>query len=171
MKHLFPIVLGLTDGIITSLVFTAGLISSSGSLHLSLILRISIGSSLIGAFSYFIAKYSELRGELIDSARQLNPASPLYLIKSRQGVLIIFEAITEASISLVSGFFGAFLTMFPEYVFPRFGLASILSAVILLGILGAAISRNLKGGWIRWSLTFVFVGASASAIGIWLNII
>ena len=171
MKNLFPIVLGFTDGIITSLVFTAGLITSSGTIYLPILLKISIGSSIIGAFSYFIAKYSELRGELIQSAMMINPSSPLHLLKSKQGLIIVGEAVIEAVQALVSGFFGAFITMFPAYEFPGSGLESISIAVVSLGIMGALISRYLYGGAIRWALTFVSMGLITVVIGIYLNIV
>lgn len=171
MKHLFPTILGLTDGIITALIFTSGLISGHSRIPLQLIIKFSLGSSIISAFSYFIAKYSELREELIDTSIRLDPSSPLHLLKGRQGILIMMEAVTEAGISVASGFFGAFITMFPSFLFPGVGHVSIISAIIILGVLGSLISRSLEGGWVRWSVTFVLIGISASLMGIYLNIL
>lgn len=171
MKGLFPIVLGLTDGIITSLVFTAGLLDRSSAITLILILRISIGSSVIGAFSFFIANYTELREELITVGTKLNPAKPTHLLESSQGIRIVSESIVEASLALGSGFLGAFLTLFPAYAFPEVGILSLSLALAILSILGVLISRYLYGGPFRWALIFVIVGLITILLGMYLNIV
>ncbi len=171
MKKLFPVVLGLTDGIITSLVFTAGLISSSGTIQLMTILKVSVGSSLIGAFSYFIAKYTELRDELIRSGKRLNPSRPMHLLKSSQGLAIVLQSTGEALLALGSGFTGAFMTTFPSDLFPGSGIVSMIFAVTILAIMGGLISRYLHGGPIRWALTFAVMGIITTVLGIFLDIV
>ncbi|MEM0132825.1 hypothetical protein [Acidiplasma sp.] len=57
-KYLFPISIGLSDGIITALILASGGIIGSTHINLYEAFKISFGSSFAGTFSYFIAQYA-----------------------------------------------------------------------------------------------------------------
>ena len=81
MKYslLFPATIGLADGIITALVLVTGSILSGAGLSPGLSERVAFGSAFVGTFSFFIAEYSRLRGEINKTSRQLNLSSPRLL--------------------------------------------------------------------------------------------
>ena len=72
-ETIFPITIGLVDGIITTLMITSGRIVSGVDLSLNHTLRIASASSIVGAGSYFVAQYSKMRNEVSRVSKHLNP--------------------------------------------------------------------------------------------------
>ncbi|MHB8358464.1 MAG: hypothetical protein ACYDCP_03050 [Thermoplasmataceae archaeon] len=173
MKYslLFPATIGLADGIITALVLVTGSILSGSGLSPGLSERVAFGSAFVGTFSFFIAEYSRLRGEINKTSRQLNLTSPRLLLKGKIGRDIFLEAIIGTSLSGVCGFLGAGIPLFINYLFPTHGYLSIISAILAMGALGAGIGRSVSGRYILWILTMLILATLIAIVGNYLRIV
>ncbi len=168
---LFPFTLGLSDGIITTLMLISRSLLAGESIGAGLALRVAFGAAFVGAFSFFIAEYSRLREEISRTSRQLNLRSPSYLIKGKIGRDIMMESVIGTSISAVSGFTGSMIPLAFSVLLPQDGLLSIIVAIIALSALGAGIGRSVKGNYVFWVLTMVILGLMVSIIGFYLNLV
>ncbi|MCL5803268.1 MAG: hypothetical protein ACYCSA_09120 [Thermoplasmataceae archaeon] len=173
MKYslLFPATIGLADGIITALVLVTGSILSGAGLSPGLSERVAFGSAFVGTFSFFIAEYSRLRGEINKTSRQLNLSSPRLLLKGKIGRDIFLEAIIGTSLSGVCGFLGAGIPLFINYLFPTHGYLSIISAILAMGALGAGIGRSVSGRYILWIVTMLILATLIAIVGNYLRIV
>jgi VIT1/CCC1 family predicted Fe2+/Mn2+ transporter len=168
---LFPATIGLADGIITALVLVTGSILSGAGLSPGLSERVAFGSAFVGTFSFFIAEYSRLRGEINKTSRQLNLSSPRLLLKGKIGRDIFLEAIIGTSLSGVCGFLGAGIPLFINYLFPTHGYLSIISAILAMGALGAGIGRSVSGRYILWIVTMLILATLIAIVGNYLRIV
>ncbi len=171
LNLLFPFTLGLSDGVITTLMLIARSLLAGESIGLGLALRVAFGAAFVGAFSFFIAEYSRLREEISRTSRQLNLRSPAYLIKGKIGRDIMLEAGLGTSVSAVTGFTGSMIPLAFSLLLPQDGLLSIVVAVVALAGLGAGLSRSVKGNYAFWILTMVLVGILVTIIGYYLNLV
>ena len=92
-NFLFPLTLGLSDGIITTLMLISNSIIHESYIGTNLALRVAFGSAFVGGFSYFIAEYTRLRSEISRTSKQLILRSPSYLIRSKIGRDILIESV------------------------------------------------------------------------------
>lgn len=168
---LFPFTLGLSDGVITTLMLISRSLLSGESIGAGLALRVAFGAAFVGAFSYFIAEYSRLREEISRTSRQLVLRSPSYLIKGKIGRDIMAESVIGTTISTFSGFTGSMIPLAFSVLLPQDGLLSIIVAVVALAGLGAGIGRSVKGNYVFWVLTMVILGMLVSVIGFYLNLV
>ncbi len=170
-KPLFPITIGLSDGIITALMLVSGDILRGEHVLLGLALRVAYGSSFVGTFSFFIAQYSELRGELSRSSKQLNLRSPSYLIRSKVGRDIIFESVLGASAAGFFGFVGALIPLIPDVFFPSMPIVAIGFAEGSLAVLGLGIGRAVRGNYIFWIIMMFIIGLVVAWAGDYLFLV
>lgn len=111
-KQLLPIVLGLSDGVLTALTLATGsLVDGDRHIAMNMALRISASAFATGAFVFFVARYSQLRAQLVVAERQLNLTSHGRLASSKLGRTILREAIVAATLSSVSSFVGAMIPL------------------------------------------------------------
>lgn len=173
MKYslLFPATIGLADGIITALVLVTGSILSGQGIGPGLSERVAFGSAFVGTFSFFIAEYSRLRGEINKTSRQLNLSSPRLLLKGKIGRDIFIEAIVGTSLSGVCGFVGAGIPLFINYLFPTHGYISIISAILAMGALGAGIGKAVSGRYALWIVTMLILATIIAVVGNFLRIV
>lgn len=171
LNLLFPFALGLSDGVITTLMLIAHSLLAGESIVAGLALRVALGASFVGAFSFFIAEYSRLREEISRTSRQLILRSPSYLIKGKIGRDIMLEAGVGTSVSAVTGFTGSMIPLAFSVLLPQAGLLSIIVAVVALAGLGAGLGRSVKGNYAFWILTMVIVGVLVTIIGYYLNLV
>lgn len=170
-KLLFPITIGLSDGIITALMLVAGDILRGDHIFLSLALRVAYGSSFVGTFSYFIAQYSELRGELSRTSRQLNLRSPSYLIKSKIGRDIIVESVAGAASAGFFGFVGALIPLVTSVAIPADPIVAIASAEASLAVLGLGIGKAVRGNYFFWVIMMFIIGIVVAWAGDFLYLV
>lgn len=169
---LLPTVLGLADGILTAVTLAAGeLTENDPVMTLNRALRIAVGALVSGVFVFYVAQYSQLRGELVHAERQLNLLSHGRLASTRLGQSVQMEAIWTAVISSSASFVGALIPLLTGVLFPSWRWVAIASAVISLGFLGLALARVVHGSYLRWCLSLVVGGILLSAIGIELHIV
>src|SRR5689334_15962371 len=93
-KNILPLVLGLSDGIITVLTFTAGslLAADTTPITIALALRVATAALISGVFVYFVSQYAELRHQLIHTERQLNLTKRGHLAMTHLGRQVFLES-------------------------------------------------------------------------------
>lgn len=170
-KPLFPITIGLSDGIITALMLVSGDILRGEHVILSLAFRVAYGSSFVGTFSFFIAQYSELHGELSRTSRQLNLKSPAYLIKSKLGRDIILESVLGAALAGFFGFTGALIPLIPDVLVPSMPYLALGFAEASLALLGIGIGRAVRGNYFFWVIMMFMIGLAVAWAGDYLFLV
>ncbi|MCL5881710.1 MAG: hypothetical protein M1592_03905 [Candidatus Thermoplasmatota archaeon] len=168
---IFPLTLGLSDGIITTLMLISRTVIEGNFSGLGLAFRVAFGSAFVGGFSFFIAEYSRLRGEISRSSRQLMLRSPSYLIKSKIGKDILVESVVGTGASIMSGFTGAMLPLTLAILFPSHGLIAIYLADGAMALLGAGIAKSVHGNYIFWIITMFVLGIVVTVLGNFLNLV
>ncbi len=167
----FPLTLGLSDGIITTLMLISHTIIHGNIISGWLALRVASGSAFVGGFSFFIADYSRLRGEISRTSKQLMLRSPAYLVRSKIGRDILVESISGTVASVLSGFAGSLLPLVIAVAFPRTGAYAVYTADGVLAFLGAGIAKSVSGNYIFWIMTMFILGISVTLIGDFLNLV
>ncbi len=169
---LLPVVLGLSDGILLALTLAAGrLVSSAQPIGWSLAIRIAIGALASGAFVFFVATYSSLRGDLMHAERQLNVTSRGQLASSRLGLEVLVEAGATTLVSSVADFLGALVPLVPAVLLPRIGLGSVVASLLALGVLGLVLARVVHGTYWRWCLSLLLGGSVLTLLGAKLSLV
>jgi VIT1/CCC1 family predicted Fe2+/Mn2+ transporter len=166
------VVLGLADGILTALTLAAGqLTEPSHDMSMNRALRIAAAALVSSAFVFYVAHYSQLRGELIHAERQLNLIAHGRLASTRLGRSVLIEAFWTAVVSSSASFVGALIPLLTSVVLPAFRWGAVVSSVTSLGILGVALARVVHGSYWRWCGALVIGGVVLSAVGIGLHIV
>ncbi|MCW6169084.1 MAG: hypothetical protein LVQ96_06110 [Thermoplasmatales archaeon] len=168
---LFPITLGLSDGIITTLMLTSRILLTGGSIATDLIFRIAFGASFVGGFSFFIAEYSRLREEIARTSKMLIMRSPDKLVKGKIGRDILAEAVLATSLSVLTGFIGALIPLTFSALFSGSRIIPELVAWIALALLGAGLARSVQGKYVFWIITMILVGVIITFLGFFLNLV
>jgi predicted membrane protein (TIGR00267 family) len=169
---MLSLVLGLSEGILTVLTFTAGrLMNVNAVMTWSLAVRISIGVLASGVFMYFVSNYSELRSQLVQAERQLNLTTHGKLVTTHLGRRVLLEAIVACVIASVSAFMGAFIPLLMAIVLPQYREVPIIVALLMLGLLGVGLAKALYGSVIRWSVLLILSGLILWYAGTQLHIV
>ncbi len=170
-KYIFPLVLGLTDGIITALMIATAELLSSAEPHLALYLRIAVGSAAVGAISFFMADYSSMKQDLMRLSKKVNPNTPENLLGTKLEFAILRDSATRTAISAFAGFVGALIPLLPSLIFVSEHLVTLAIADASLAILGLNIARIQSGSYIFWSLLMGGVGVFVMFIGSAIQIV
>ena len=166
---IFPLVIGVTDGILTALTLAAGRIfEQSQPLTIGLAFRISGASSLSGVFVFFTAEYIRLRGELLRSERQLNLTAGGRLAATRLGRAVLIETIASAVVSSMCNFLGALIPLIAGTIV---AWLAIVVALVLLALLGVGAGRAIHGSPFVWALALVVAGGILTLAGIKFRIV
>ena len=167
----FPITMGLTDGVITVLMLASADFLGPSVMTVDLALRIAFGSAFVGTLSFFIAEYSRLRFQLIRASRQLTMHSPESLIRSDLGAKIFMESLAGTLLSGTFGFVGALIPLSVDVIDPAFGLVAILSAYFVLAAMGLAIGNISSGNKYKWMAALILLGLIVTTVGNFVSII
>jgi predicted membrane protein (TIGR00267 family) len=171
-RQLLPIVLGLSDGVLTALTLATGsLVNPERHIAMSMAMRISASAFATGAFVFFVARYSQLRAELVTAERQLNLTSHGRLASSKLGRAVLREAIAAALLSSISSFVGAMIPLLVAALVPSDGWAALVAALITLALLGAGLAKVSLGSPLYWSSTLVAGGVLLAILGAHLRIV
>jgi predicted membrane protein (TIGR00267 family) len=169
---LLPSVLGLCDGTLTTLVLAAGRITNRiQAVTFDLAFRIAAVALFSGVFVFFVARYAELRGELISYERQLNLTAHGQLASGALGSAVRREAILAATISSTAAFCGSLVPLLTAALLPNWRWTAIIAALVTLCVMGVALSHVLHGSTIRWSIGLVIGGVVLAILGAYLKII
>lgn len=171
-RQLLPIVLGVSDGVLTALILATGsLVDPRRHIAMNMALRISASAFATGAFVFFVARYSQLRAELVVAERQLNLTSHGRLASSKLGRAVLSEAVVAASLSSLSSFVGAMIPLTVAALVPSHGWAPLAAALVTLALLGAGLAKVSFGSPLYWSSTLVAGGVVLSILGAQLRIV
>jgi predicted membrane protein (TIGR00267 family) len=111
-RYRLDLVAGFCDGILTALTLASGkILDSNSSVTAGLALRVAAAAGISGAFTFFVAHYAELRGELFEAEKQLNLTTHGRLAKSRLGRAVLFESMIGASVASICSFWGALIPL------------------------------------------------------------
>jgi predicted membrane protein (TIGR00267 family) len=171
-KHLLPLVLGLSDGVLTALTLGAGrLLDVRSHIGMGMALRIAVTALATGAFVFFVARYAELRGELVHAEKQLNLLSHGRFAASKLGRDIFCEAMAAAVVSSISSFLGALTPLTVAVLCPGCRWAAVLVALVGLALLGVGLAKAVSGNMLHWATTLVVGGIVLCILGVQLRII
>ncbi len=137
-----PVVMGIVDGILTSLTLTGHLLlDPEHGLTLAFSLRVGASAFFSGAFVYLVAKYTELRQQLAHAERELSLATRGQLAVTTLGRAIARDAVLSAGVASSAAFVGALAPLCVAVVLPHFRWAPI-AAALALALLGAALAKS-----------------------------
>ncbi|KJE49940.1 MULTISPECIES: hypothetical protein [Acidiplasma] len=170
-KFLFPLSIGLSDGIITALILASGGILAHNGISIFLAFKISFGSAFAGTFSYFIAQYAGLNEELHRTALQLNLRSTSYLLKGKLGDRIFLESIAGSLMAALCGFAGALIPLLSSLIIKNNIIIPLAFSYISLGVLGLFISKTTAGSAKLWVLIMILIGIIVTVAGFYLKLI
>lgn len=166
----FALVVGLADGILTSLTLAASHLFHANRPTVDLALRVAIGSSISGIFVFFTAEYARLRSELVHAEKELNLLSHGFFATAQLGKQVRSEALVAAALSSTSNFLGAFLPLLFGIFMPGPSFFALFPPLVALGCLGAALARTIHGRYLFWILSLIAVGLVLSYAGVLLHI-
>jgi VIT1/CCC1 family predicted Fe2+/Mn2+ transporter len=170
-ERLLPPVLGFVDGILTALALAAGaIVHEHRAIEAGLTLRIAIFALVTAAFVLFVARYSELRIELVREARELNLTRHGQLATTRLGRAVLAEASGDASLASAMSFVGALVPLAVASAVPSDPWLAIVVAVALLAALGVALARTIHGNPLIWASALAASGVALTLVGIELGI-
>ncbi len=162
--------IGLIDGLITALIIASNAILSDLSISLYAAIRISGGSSMVGATSYLLAEYGEKRTDMVRIARHLNPVT-LKSSKNRSVQMrILMESILGGSVALSFGFIGAMIPLAFYSIFDMNPLISISVTFIALSLTGLYMGYEAEGSAMMWIIALDSVGFLMLILGNYLRI-
>jgi VIT1/CCC1 family predicted Fe2+/Mn2+ transporter len=170
-KYIFPVSIGLSDGIITALILASGGIIGKSTIDIFEAFKISFGSAFAGAFSYFIAQYAGLNEELHRTALQLNLKSTDYLLRGHLGIEIFIESLLGAFIAAFFGFLGALIPLSSSLIVRGNEIIPLSLSYTSLAILGLFISKSTAGRARFWIIVMVTVGIIVTIAGFELKLI
>lgn len=171
-KLMLPVVLGICDGVLNTLVLAAGrLTNASQPMTLDFAFRIALVAFFSGAFVFYVARYAELRGQLIGAERQLNMTSSGKLAMGALGRAVQKEAIVAAIAASCAGFCGALVPLIAATLAPQRRWISIIVSLVTLALLATALARAVHGATLRWIAGLVLGGALLAILGIVLRVV
>jgi VIT1/CCC1 family predicted Fe2+/Mn2+ transporter len=170
-KYQLALVMGVCDGILLALTLMAGRLLGGDGGERGLALRVAVAAFASGGFVFFVARYAELREELVRAGEQLNLPDDRPLSRTRLGRAALSNAIGEAAIAGGSSFIGAVLPMALGYVLPGPGWLAVALPVAFLGVLGVALARVTRGAPATWAGGLIVGGIVISAIGATLRLV
>jgi VIT1/CCC1 family predicted Fe2+/Mn2+ transporter len=170
-ERLLPVVLGLSDGMLTALTLAAGALVGSGpEITIGLSLRIATAALVSAGFAFFVAKYAELRAELVRTGHQLSLRPDQDLATTQLGRVVRREAAESALITSGASFAGALVPLLTGAVLPGPAWLGIPVAIAALTALGAGVAIALGGRPAVWAVSLGLGGLLLTIIGAQLKI-
>ncbi len=171
-EHAFPLITGLTDGILTALTLGAGKVFELNKpIKADLMWRLAGAAALSAAVIFFVADYSRLRLDLVHSERHLNLTAHGRLASTHLGRAVFYDALRGAVISGVSSFCGAAFPLLVAVLWPAAPWIAIAVSIVALGCLGSGLARSFYGSSIRWTIALMIIGAALAFAGLELHVL
>lgn len=168
----FPLITGLTDGILTALTLGSGKVFESNEpIETGLMLRLAAAAALSAAVIFLVANYARLRLELVHAERHLNLTLHGRLAATRLGRTVFYEALRGTLISGVSSFCGVIFPLLFALLWPAAPWVAIAVSIVALGFLGAGLARSFYGNSIRWAIALMIIGAALAFAGLELHVL
>jgi predicted membrane protein (TIGR00267 family) len=170
--RLFPFLLGFIDGLLTALTLCTGKLMQEGAdLDFYFALRISFTALITGCFVFFVAKYAELRGQLIQAEKELNLVSSGRLASTALGRKVLYSSMIDAILSGVSGFIGAFFPLIVVLIDPYRPWITFSFSIAILGIFGWILGKTVGRKAALWSIALILGGLIVIFLGMKLHIV
>lgn len=170
-EYVFALVIGLVDGILTSLVLAAGKVMSVGeSIQLPDVVRVAVVASISAAFTFFVAQYSRFRHELVHAEKHLTLGSRGRLAKTQLGRAVFCESVLGSIVSGSCSFAGAVFPLLFAMIRPGETWLSIGAPIVALGLLGGFLGRSVHGNALLWAIGLVSIGAVLTFVGLKVHI-
>jgi len=171
-KFTLPLVLGLCDGILTTLLLAAGRLTNIAEpVTFGFAIRIALVAFLSGAFVFYVARYADLRQQLIHAERQLTMSAYGKLATGALGRAVRKEATIAAAASSGAAFTGALVPLLAAALVPQYRWTSIIVSLTALAILAAALARVVRGAVARWIVGLVLGGVCLTVVGLFLRVV
>ncbi len=167
----FALSIGAIDGLITSLMITSNAIISKSNIMLEAALRISLGSAVVGAASFFVAEYGRLRQGEYRIAHLLKPSSNPGQSKTSVMKRNLSDAFKGGSLSFIMGFVGAAIPIVSYSLLHRGGVYSLTFSYLALGIMGIFLGKSSGGKASNWFISLVILGVIMTVAGYYLRIV
>jgi VIT1/CCC1 family predicted Fe2+/Mn2+ transporter len=165
------VVLGLSDGMLTALTLAAGALVGSGTeITIGLSLRIATAALASAAFAFFVARYAELRAELVHAGHQLSLRPDQDLATTELGRVVRREAGEAALIASLASFAGALVPLLAGAALPGPAWLGIPIAIAALTALGAGVAHALGGRPVVWAAGLAVGGIVVTLMGAYLKI-
>jgi len=167
----FPFLMGFVDGFLTALTLAAGrLFDKTSTADLSLAIRVAIASLVSSGFVFFVARYSELRRELMEAERELSLGHSGMLASTALGKKVRKSAIIDASISGVSSFIGAMFPLVFAAFDPFLPWLTLTFSMLILAIFGFFLGKSVGKQPLIWVAALMLGGAFVIWVGIILHL-
>ncbi len=169
---MLPLVLGISDGILTALALAAGAIlhQAGGRLSLAFACRVGAAACVTAAFTMFVAYYAEARSHLVRASRELNLTGPGRLVASNLGREILTDTAFATVITGAASFIGAVIPLLLGSLLPTPPWVTLAITIGLLGIVGWVLGAALSGHRVRWLIAMLIGGTAVAVIGAILDI-
>lgn len=166
-----PLSLGLSDGILNSLVLaTTAILGSGATPTLAMAGRVGCVALATALVTMYVAQYAELRVRLERATDTLSLSRSGRLATTALGRRVRLEALQAAVLASCSSFAGATLPLLVAGVVRQAPWSGLLVAEGLLALLGAVLAGSVKGNRTRWAVGLSVAGIVVAAIGSQLKI-
>lgn len=165
------IVAGLVDGILNALILAAGRLMTQGGFTIALVGKLSAVTACTTGFVFFIAHYSQLRSELVRSARELNLRSHGHLATTQLGRQVLEESLWGAVVASIFGVVGSVIPLLIGMGFVSFPLIGIAITILLLGLLGWLLGSSVFGSSLLWACGLMIGGIAITWMGVKLDVL
>jgi hypothetical protein len=171
-EHRLALVLRVADGILTALLLTANrlLRSNAGPVDLRLAVRVAVFTLASGAFTFFVARLTELRYELLRAERQLNIVTPGRLVATDLGRAARGLVLRQTAIASGASFLAALVLVGLAALVAGAPWLALAFSFAVLGATGAVVGRSVRGSAALWAGGLVLGGLAVTAIGVWLDL-
>lgn len=171
-RYLLPLALGLSDGILTALLLTAGrIVGAVQPLTFLLVVRVAVAAIATAGFVLFVARFAELRQGLARAERHLNLLERGQLATTRLGRDVLRDSFKEALVAGTCSFLGAAFPLVVGLIFPHATWVAVAVAIGALSVLGAVLAIPVRGHPLRWAVGMALSGVALTALGMWLDLV
>jgi VIT1/CCC1 family predicted Fe2+/Mn2+ transporter len=170
-ENSFAFSIGGIDGLITSLMITSNAIITQSVIGFDTALRISFGSAIVGAASFFVAEFGELSKDERRVAKHLNPNLLQSEHRNKFFKRNLEDAFRGGSVSLFMGFIGASVPIVSYSMLMKYSSLSLLFSYISLGLLGIYLGKTSGGKVHGWFMALIILGILMTIAGYFLRIV
>lgn len=166
-----PLALGLSDGILNALILaSAALLHDGPGITLIFAMKVGCVAFVTAMFTVFVAEYADERAHLSRATQQLNLSASGHLATTGLRRRVMRNAAGGAVIASCSSFVGATVPLTIGGLIHAAPWVGLVVAIVLLGVLGAALAASFDARWLPWAVCLVVAGVAVAAIGSGLNI-
>ena len=168
---LFPLVLGLADGILNALTLASSTVLHGLGLTAALALKVGAAAVVSAVFTVFVAEYSQLRAELAHAEYQLSSSSPGRIAAGNLGREVRREAMAAAGIAGGASFIGSALPLLTGVWLSNVSWIALVLSIGALAALGVALADRVHGSKLIWASALTLAGVVVTVIGVQINLV